>query len=94
MNRIKSKFGLQNDISPNLHNFVDELERSRKQAEMASKFIGELIQYHKYFCGETAKSFARLHQKLREIYPAGYEELVSFRSNFRLACSGSYEPAI
>ena len=78
---------VHNDMSPNLQNFIKDLHRSHKQAEMTSKLLGQMIQYHQHFCGETAKSFARLHQKLREIYPAGYEDLVSFEYNFMLACA-------
>ena len=89
MNPSQSKSGRQDDISSNFHDFVEELNRSRKQAEMASSLIGDLINYHQHFCGETAKSFARLHRKLQEIYPAGYKDPVSFRLNVRLACIGA-----
>ena len=78
MDRSQRKSGQQDDISSNLQDFFEELDRSRKQAEMASSLIGELIKYHQHFCGETAKSFARLNRKLQEIYPAGYQDPVSF----------------
>ena len=89
MNRNERKFGHKDDISLDLRNFAEELHHSRMQAEMASKLIGDLIEYHQYFCGETAKSFARLHKKLQEIYPAGCEDLVSLIINFSLVCRSS-----
>jgi len=94
MNPSESKFGLQGDYSSNLRNFAAELRRSRQQAEMASRLLGGLIQYHQYFCDESAKSFERLHKQLREIYPAACEDLVSFIVNIGLVCRSSTEPII
>ena len=93
MDPSQRKSGRQDDISSNLQDFIEELNRSRKQAEIASSLIGELIRYHQHFCGETEKSFARLNRKLKEIYPAGYRDPVSFLLNFALACSPPHHAA-
>ena len=86
MNGSESKFGQNGDVFSKLRNFADEINRSRQQAEMASRLIGELIQYHQYFCGETAKSFARLHEQLQEICPAECQDQVSLRIILFLVC--------
>ena len=67
MHARKSKSGPQQELNKDFRYFEEELHRSRKQAEMATTLMNDLIKYHHYFCGETNKSFARLHEKLRRM---------------------------
>ena len=78
MNARKNKSTPEEDLQQNLRYFAAELDRSRKQTQMATRLMDDLIRYHHYFCGETEKSFARLHEELRKIYPDGNPDPVSF----------------